>query len=76
MNNGQNNRMDKKKYENNNFKGLEIIIDDKIYHNNTFEDCTLVYRGGTINFTNNVLIRVKLKFVIGPVESKEYLITP
>ncbi len=50
-------------YIGNVFVGQRLQIDDHIFQGNTFENCVLVYGGGSLNFSNNRLHGIRWEFV-------------
>lgn len=50
-------------YSSNTFIGQRLQIDGHTFTGNTFQNCVLVYGGGSIDFSNNALHGVRWEFV-------------
>lgn len=46
-----------------NFSGNTIGLDDNVFERNSFKDCVLVYGGGPLTFIDNSLENVKFNFI-------------
>jgi hypothetical protein len=50
-------------YDHNTFVGQRIQVDGHVFTNNVFQNCVLVYGGGPLSFSSNVLNSVRWEFV-------------
>src|SRR2546428_1222976 len=50
-------------FQNNMFVGQRVLLDGHEFRGNTFTNCVLVYGGGPLQLTDNVLNNVRWEFV-------------